>query len=205
MLSSRKVKIVQVDVRSLYTRYGSPRQWIIPQEVISPSPLQTYRPQKILSVTDLVSPSWCVYLTFLHNEAFKIGTYKGVKSNLIIKRGKRPIYLKTYRKPQPLKLLSLGRRNGLYGKCCWHIRGINFLNALTRLIKMIECLNEMFVDGSTVCLYLYVKNRDVTHLAYGKRKMPVFGIINDEVIVGKMVRMMLMCFKFLNRPFFRLG
>ena len=54
---------------------------------------------------------------------------------------------------------------------------------------MLACLKCMLVDGFTVCLYLYVK-RDVAHLAYNKREMPVFGIVHDEVLVGIVVRMM---------------
>ena len=34
------------------------------------------------------------------------------------------------------------------------------------------------------------KKRDVAYLAYGKREMPVFGMVHDEVLVGIVVRMM---------------
>ena len=43
-------------------------------QVIRPSPLEQFRSRRILSVTDLVSPAWYVYLTYLHNERFKTGT-----------------------------------------------------------------------------------------------------------------------------------
>ena len=39
--------------------------------------------------------------------------------------------------------------------------------------------------------FIYIINkRDVAHLTYGKREMPVFGIVHDEVLVGIVVRMM---------------
>ena len=45
------------------------------------------------------------------------------------------------------------------------------------------------------------KIRDVAHLVYGKREMPVFGIVHDEVLVGIVVRMVRMCFKLLSKLF----
>ena len=54
---------------------------------------------------------------------------------------------------------------------------------------MLECLKCMLVDGYTVYLSL-CKKRDVAHLAYDKREMPVFGIVDDMVISGSVVRMM---------------
>ena len=43
-------------------------------QVIRPSPLEQFRSRRILSVTDLVSPAWYVYLTYLHNESYKTET-----------------------------------------------------------------------------------------------------------------------------------
>ena len=43
-------------------------------QVIRPSPLEQFRSRRILSVTDLVSPAWYVYLTYLLNESFKTQT-----------------------------------------------------------------------------------------------------------------------------------
>lgn len=43
-------------------------------QVVKPSPLEQFRSRRILSVTDLVSPAWYVYLTYLHNEGFKTET-----------------------------------------------------------------------------------------------------------------------------------
>ena len=38
-------------------------------------------------------------------------------------------------------------------------------------------------------IYTY-KKRDVAHLVYGKREMPVFGIIHGVVLLGTVVRLM---------------
>ena len=50
-------------------------------------------------------------------------------------------------------------------------------------------------------IYTYRK-RDVAHLVYGKREMPVFGIIHGVVLLGTVVRLMRMCFKILSKTFF---
>ena len=43
-------------------------------QMVRPSPLEQFRSRRILSVSDLVSPAWYGYLTYLHNESFKIET-----------------------------------------------------------------------------------------------------------------------------------
>ena len=43
-------------------------------QVVQPSPLEQFRSRRILSVSDLVSPAWYVYLTYLYNESFKTDT-----------------------------------------------------------------------------------------------------------------------------------
>ena len=43
-------------------------------QMVQPSPLEQFRSRRILSVSDLVSPAWYGYLTYLHNESFKIET-----------------------------------------------------------------------------------------------------------------------------------
>lgn len=87
MLCVRKLKLVQFHREGSitwrtpqYRLFGRTRTWRIQvgtpriPQVVSPSPLKLFRRRKNLSVSDLVSPTWYVYLTYLHIESFETET-----------------------------------------------------------------------------------------------------------------------------------
>ncbi|KAF9015724.1 exonuclease V a 5' deoxyribonuclease-domain-containing protein [Cyathus striatus] len=134
------------------------------------SPLQRYRPKHILSVTDLVAPAWC-------EVQFEYGLL-GKRSRPLAQRPKSFISTsgKEIRVEQTTAVKN--EQNTKQGKAVHkklereiHPEEVKVTIATEeerwalRLVNMMHCLKEVALEGFT-------------------REMPVFGLIEQEVVVG---------------------